>query len=35
MGRTNQALFGRKVQVATQVNKQGFEDLLLSTLSIR
>lgn len=35
MGRTNQALFGRKVQVATQVNKQGFEDLLLSTLAIR
>jgi purine nucleosidase len=35
MGRTNQALFGRKVQLATQVNKQGFEDLLLSTLSIR
>lgn len=35
MGRTNQALFGRRVQLATQVNKQGFEDLLLSTLSIR
>lgn len=35
MGRTSQALFGKKVQLATQVNKQGFEDLLLSTLSIR
>ncbi|MBX9937810.1 MAG: nucleoside hydrolase [Candidatus Obscuribacterales bacterium] len=35
MGRTNQALFGRRVQLATQVNKQGFEDLLLSTLSMR
>ncbi len=35
MGRTSQALFGKKVQLATQVNKQGFEDVLLSTLSIR
>ena len=35
MGRTSQALFGKKVQLATQVNKQGFEELLLTTLSIR
>lgn len=35
MGRTSQGLFGKKVQLATQVNKQGFEELLLTTLSIR
>lgn len=35
MGRTSQSLFGRKVQMASQINKQGFEDLLLTTLGMR
>jgi purine nucleosidase len=36
MGRTGQSLFGgRKVQVASGINKQAFEDLLLTTLAIR
>lgn len=35
MGRTSQSLFGRKVQMASQINKQGFEDLLLTTLAMR
>jgi hypothetical protein len=35
MGRTGQSLFGgRKVQVASGINKQAFEDLLLTTLAI-
>ena len=36
IGRTGPSLFsGRKVQVATQINKQAFEDLLLTILATR
>jgi purine nucleosidase len=35
MGKTSGSMFGKKVQVATQVNKQTFEDLLLSILATR
>lgn len=35
-GRTNASLFGgRKVQVANQINKEGFENLILATLALR
>ncbi|SRR5579883_2507409 len=34
-GRTATSLFGRKVQVATQIDKAAFEDLLLEVLSLR
>jgi len=35
MGKTSGSMFGKKVQVATQVDKQTFEDLLLSILAMR
>jgi purine nucleosidase len=35
MGKTSGSMFGKKVQVATQVDKQTFEDLLLSILATR
>jgi purine nucleosidase len=35
MGKTSGSIFGKKVQVATQVDKQAFEDLLLSILATR
>ena len=35
MGKTSGSMFGKKVQVATQVDKKSFEDLLLSILATR
>ncbi|MBS1991398.1 MAG: nucleoside hydrolase [Cyanobacteria bacterium SZAS LIN-2] len=35
MGKTSGSMFGKKVQVATNVDKQNFEDLLLSILATR
>jgi purine nucleosidase len=35
MGKTSGSMFGKKVQVATQVDKKAFEDLLLSILATR
>jgi hypothetical protein len=35
MGKTSGSMFGKKVQVATQVDKQAFEDLLLSILATK
>jgi purine nucleosidase len=35
MGKTSGSIFGKKVQVASQVDKQTFEDLLLSILATR
>jgi purine nucleosidase len=35
-GRTNASLFsGRKIQVATEIDKEAFEDLVLTTLALR
>ncbi|MBS2009458.1 MAG: nucleoside hydrolase [Cyanobacteria bacterium SZAS TMP-1] len=35
MGKTSGSMFGKKVQVATNVDRQNFEDLLLSILATR